>query len=186
MSTCKLVILDRDGVINHDSDNYIRCPDDYLPIESSLRAIAAINQAGIPVVVATNQSGVGRGYYTQQTLDAIHAKMEQALSKHGAHVDNIYFCPHTPDAGCDCRKPSPGMLQAIADDYPQRFAQALMVGDSWSDWQVAQAAQVEPYLVRTGKGERTLAAHGEKIPADRIFPDLAAITTQVLGLTLTS
>ena len=178
----KLLILDRDGVINEDSDNYIRCPDDFIPIESSLKAIASCNAAGITVVVATNQSGVGRGYYDQQTLDAIHEKMHAALKEHGAHVDGIYFCPHKPDYGCDCRKPSPGMLTAIAQNYPDQFAGAMMVGDSWSDWQVAVAAGVEPYLVRTGKGERTLAKHAADIPAERIFADLSAVVKEVLEL----
>lgn len=182
MSAIKLIILDRDGVINHDSDNYICSPDEYIPIESSLQAIAAINRAEIPVVIATNQSGVGRGYYDQAMLDAIHKKMQAALAAHGAHVDGIYFCPHTPDLGCDCRKPNPGMLRAIAADFPDQFKQAMMVGDSWCDWQVATAAEVEPYLVCTGKGKRTWAAHRDDIPRERIFADLAAVVSQVLGL----
>jgi D-glycero-D-manno-heptose 1,7-bisphosphate phosphatase len=182
MKKIKLLILDRDGVINRDSDNYIRCEDDFIPIESSLRAIATCNQANITVVIATNQSGIGRGYYSLEVLNAIHDKMHAALKRESAKVDRIYFCPHTPDAGCDCRKPSPGMLRAIAADYPEKFEYSLMVGDSWSDWQAAKAAGVEPYLVKTGKGERTLASHGADIPPQRVFPDLSTVVKEVLGL----
>jgi D-glycero-D-manno-heptose 1,7-bisphosphate phosphatase len=180
MSEVELLILDRDGVINHDSDNYIRKPDEFILIESSLQAIASCNRANIPVVVATNQSGVGRGYYSLDILAAIHEKMHAALKEHGAWVDKIYFCPHKPDAGCDCRKPSTGMLQSIRRDYPEQFAKAIMVGDSWSDWQVAEASGVPPYLVKTGKGERTLKAHGEEIPQERVFSDLSAIVSDVV------
>lgn len=182
MQKIELLILDRDGVINHDSDNYIRHPDEYHPIVSSLQAIARCNQAGVPVVVATNQSGVGRGYYSLETLDAIHEKMHQALEKHGAWIDKLYFCPHKPDVGCTCRKPSPGLLQAIRADYPEQFKAAIMVGDSWSDWQVAKTAGVEPYLVRTGKGERTLEKHAMDIPVNRIFADLSSVVSNTIFL----
>jgi D-glycero-D-manno-heptose 1,7-bisphosphate phosphatase len=184
MKEIKLVILDRDGVINHDSDHYIRSPEEYIPIESSLRAIAAIHAASIPVVVATNQSGVGRGYYTQATLDAIHGKMHEALKEFGACVNAVYYCPHIPTDVCECRKPNPGLLQMIAKEYPEAFPSAIMVGDSWSDWEVAKRCGVEPYLVLTGKGERTLASHGHKIPKERVFRDLASVVEQVVGLSI--
>jgi D-glycero-D-manno-heptose 1,7-bisphosphate phosphatase len=182
MKKIKLLILDRDGVINLDSDNYIRCPDDFIPIESSLRAIAMCNQAQIPVVIATNQSGVGRGYFSIETLNAIHDKMHAALKSQGAYIDGIYVCPHRPDAGCDCRKPSPGLLQSISADYPKEFAYCVMVGDSWSDWQVAKAMGITPYLVRTGKGERTLAKYENDIPPNHVFADLAAVVKEVFHL----
>lgn len=180
MKNIDLLILDRDGVINYDSDNYIRKPDEFIPIESSLKAISSCNKAGIPVVVATNQSGVGRGYYTLETLAAIHDKMHAALKAHSGWVDKIYFCPHAPDAGCDCRKPGTGMLAAIKRDYPQKFDQSIMVGDTWSDWQVATSMGVPPYLVRTGKGERTLKAHGANISKERVFSDLSAVVADII------
>lgn len=179
----QLLILDRDGVINLDSDQYIRSVDEYLPIESSLKAIAACTRAGIKVVVATNQSGIGRGYYSLQTLAAMHEKLKQVLQPYGGQIANIYFCPHHPDDGCDCRKPKTGMLDQIQKDHPKEFSHAIMVGDSWSDWQVAKAAGVEPYLVKTGKGERTLAKQGEAAFEGRVFADLSTLVSQVLGLT---
>lgn len=178
----ELLILDRDGVINEDSPDYIRSTNDWFSIASSLHAIAACNRAGIPVVVATNQSGVGRGYYTLEALAEIHVQMEKELAQVGGHVDGIYFCPHLPDAGCDCRKPKPGMLLQIAQDYPDAIEHAIFVGDSFSDWQAAQAAGVMPCLVATGKGAQQWAKHRSFVPAEQYFPDLAAVIEQLLGI----
>lgn len=153
-----LIILDRDGVINEDSPDYIKNPDEWIAIPSSLTAIARLNQLGHQVIVATNQSGVGRGYYTEATLGAIHEKMRNALAEQGGHVDAIYYCPHTPDDHCECRKPKPGMLKKIAEDLKADLSTAILVGDSLRDLQAAQAVHCKPVLVCTGKGEATLAA----------------------------
>lgn len=151
-----LVILDRDGVINADSPNYIKSPDEWIALPGSLTAIARLNQTGLSVVVATNQSGVGRGYYSLQTLAAIHEKMQRELQTAGGHIDRIYYCPHTPEDGCDCRKPKPGMLHQIQAEFPTQFNQAVMVGDSLRDIQAAHQAGCRAVLVKTGKGEKTL------------------------------
>lgn len=148
-----LIILDRDGVINFDSPDYIKSPDEWHPIPGSLKAIAQLNQAGHTVVVATNQSGVGRGYYTEETLAKIHDKMQQALKAVNGHIDKIYYCPHTPQDHCDCRKPKPGLLHQIKADFPKLFDQAIMVGDSLRDIQAAQAANCKAVLVKTGNGK---------------------------------
>ncbi|MDF1653834.1 MAG: D-glycero-beta-D-manno-heptose 1,7-bisphosphate 7-phosphatase [Coxiellaceae bacterium] len=168
-----LVILDRDGVINHDSDHYIKSPEEWLPIDGSLEAIARLIKAGHQVVVATNQSGVARGYYTLATLDDIHQKMHDALAEHEAKFHGVYFCPHHPDEGCDCRKPAPGLLQQIAKDFNADLSQAVMLGDKLSDIQVAQAAGCPAVLVRTGRGEQTIAK-GEGLEGVPVYDDLSA------------
>ena len=121
----EFIILDRDGVINEDSDAYIKSPDEWHPIPNSLEAIAQLNAHGYPVVVATNQSGVGRGYYSEQTLDLIHDKFRKALAAVGGHVDGIFVCPHHPDDGCSCRKPKPGLFLKIGQEFGVDFAKAL-------------------------------------------------------------
>ncbi len=140
MNTQKpLVILDRDGVINYDSPEYIKSPEEFHLIPGSLSAIARLTKAGYSVVIATNQSGVGRGYYTLEILDKIHQKMNDALALEGGHIDGIYFCPHLPEEGCECRKPKPGLLLRIAEDFKIDLRQALFIGDSLRDWEAAQA-----------------------------------------------
>ena len=163
-------ILDRDGVINVDSDAFIKSPTEWLPIPGSLEAIAKLKQAGHTVIVATNQSGVGRGYYSLDTLNAIHAKMEQMLSEHGAQFDGIYFCPHTPTDECECRKPKPGLLNQIAADFKVDLKDAHVIGDSLRDLQAGLAVGANVILVKTGKGERTLAEN-PSLAAD-VYPDL--------------
>lgn len=174
-----LIILDRDGVINHDSDDYIKCPDEWIAIDGSLSAIARLKKAGHQVVVATNQSGVGRGYYTQQVLDQIHLKMQQQLAEFDAQLDGIYFCPHTPDHNCDCRKPKPGLLYSIANDFDSDLSGALVVGDSYRDIQAAQAANCPAALVETGKGERQLAQHPELAQVPR-YNNLSHVADDIL------
>ena len=153
----KLVILDRDGVINYDSDEYIKNSDEFIPLPGSLDAIARLNQAGYTVVVATNQSGVSRGYFTEDTLAQMHAKLRRLLSEAGGKIDAIYYCPHAPDDHCDCRKPKPGLLQKILQNYPTDVAHLPVIGDSLRDLQSALAVGAQPILVRTGKGEGTVA-----------------------------
>jgi len=169
----KLVVLDRDGVINLDSDQYIKSPEEWTPIPGSLEAIARLTQAGFRVVVATNQSGLGRGLFDMATLNAMHNKMHKAVNQLGGRIDAVFFCPHAQDAGCACRKPQPGMLLEIAERYKLALADVPVIGDSLRDLQAASAAGARPVLVLTGKGEKTLRAGG--LPeGTEIHKDLAA------------
>ena len=143
----KLIILDRDGVINHDSEDYIKNPDEWIPIFGSLSAIARLNRIGYQVVIATNQSGVDRGYYSLDMLEVIHRKMNSELEKVGGQLAGIYFCPHIPEGNCLCRKPKPGLLHLIAEDFPKVFKETSMVGDNLRDIQVAKAAGCRPILI---------------------------------------
>ena len=176
----KLIILDRDGVINIDSALYIKSPAEWKPLPGSLEAIARLNQAGYKVVVATNQSGIGRGLFDMDTLNAMHEKMHKALAAVGGRVDAIFYCPHTADEGCDCRKPKPGMFERIAKVYNLDLKGIPAVGDSLRDLQAASALGCSPILVRTGKGEKT-EADGNLPPATIIRADLAAAVDALLG-----
>jgi D-glycero-D-manno-heptose 1,7-bisphosphate phosphatase len=169
----KLVILDRDGTINHDSDNHIRSPEQWRPIKGSLEAIARLTQADYHVVVATNQSGIARGFFDTKTLFAIHEKLARELAQMGGRIDAFFFCPHAAAAGCPCRKPQPGMLLEVARRFNISLSDTFMVGDAQRDLEAAAAAGARPVLVLTGKGEKTQAEG--KLPAGtRVFPDLAA------------
>ena len=173
----KLVILDRDGTINHDSDQYIKSPAEWKPIKGSLEAIARLTQAGWRVVVATNQSGIGRGLFDMATLNAIHDTMHRAVHEAGGRIDAIFFCPHARDSDCECRKPKPGMLHEIAKRLNLDLEGVPVVGDSLRDLQAAAAAGARPVLVLTGKGRKTRDAGG--LPAGTvIYPDLAAFAAQ--------
>lgn len=176
----KLIILDRDGVINHDSDQYIKSPAEWRPIPGSLEAIARLNQWGWRVVVASNQSGIGRGLFGMDTLNAIHDKMIKALAQAGGRLDAIFFCPHAADSTCECRKPKPGMLLQIAERFNVGLAGVPVVGDSLRDLQAAVAAGCAPYLVLTGKGEKTKDDPALP-PQTRIYPDLAALVAELTG-----
>jgi len=175
----KLVILDRDGVINHDSHDFIKSPDEWRPIAGSLEAIAKLNQAGFQVVLATNQSGVGRGLFEVAVLNAIHDRMHRALAQIGGRVDAIFFCPHAQDANCACRKPKPGLLEEIARRFTVNLKGVPAVGDSLRDLQAAAAVGAEPILVLTGKGEQTRNAGGLP-PGTQIYPDLAAAARAIV------
>ena len=168
----KLVILDRDGVINHDSDSFIKSPAEWRPIPGSLEAIARLNHAGFHVVLATNQSGVGRGLFEVSTLNAIHDKMHRALAQIGGRVDAIFFCPHSNEAGCNCRKPRAGLLDEIASRFNVDLEGVPSVGDALRDLQAAAAVGATPMLVRTGKGRRTEQA-GDLPAGTQIYDDLA-------------
>lgn len=170
----KLIILDRDGVINVDSGQYIKSPEEWKPIPGALEAIARLNQWGWRVVVASNQSGVGRGLFGMDTLNAINEKMVKSLAQVGGRLDAIFFCPHPADSTCDCRKPKPGMLLQIAERYNAELADVPCVGDGLRDLQAAAAAGAQPYLVLTGKGEATQAS-GELPPGTQVYPDLDAV-----------
>jgi len=151
----KLAIIDRDGVINHDSDAYIKSPDEWVPIDGSLDAIARLSRAGWKVVIASNQSGLARGLFTIESLNAIHAKLRHELAQAGGAVDAIFVCPHGPDDGCECRKPRPGMFLDIARRYDISLQDVPAVGDSWRDLQAASTAGCTPWLVMTGNGQKT-------------------------------
>lgn len=153
------VILDRDGVINEDSDAYIKSPDEWQPIPDSLEAIALLNRNGFRIAVITNQAGVARGLFDLATLERIHQKMLSAVEAAGGKIDVIYFCPHGPEDGCDCRKPSPGMFQRFAREHQVDLHSVPVVGDSLRDMQAAESVGAEPILVETGKGQRTLRRH---------------------------
>ena len=174
----KLVVLDRDGVINHDSDQYIKSPEEWKPIRGSLDAIARLTQWGYRVVVATNQSGVGRGLFEMDTLNAIHDKMLKATAQAGGRIDAVFFCTHTDADQCACRKPKPGMLEEIAARYNTAMAGVPLVGDSLRDLQSAVAVGAQPMLVLTGKGRKT-AQDPQLPPSTMVFPDLAAVAAHI-------
>lgn len=174
----KLLILDRDGVINHDSDAYIKSVAEWLPLPGAIEAIAHLHQAGWTVAIATNQSGLARGYYDLATLEAMHERLRSLVAEQGGEVGLIVHCPHGPDDQCSCRKPRPGLLQTIAAHYDQLLAGVWFVGDSLSDLQAATAAAAQPVLVKTGKGLRTLAR--ELPEGTLIFDDLAAVARHLI------
>ncbi len=174
----KLIILDRDGVINHDSDQYIKSPAEWKPIEGSIEAIAHLTQAGFSVVIATNQSGVERGLFDMDTLNAIHDKMFSAVKNAGGRIEAIFYCPHQAEAGCDCRKPKPGMLRMIAAHFNTELDETFAIGDSLRDLEAAKAAGALPILVKTGKGLKTMK---EKLPKNTlVFEDLNAAVNHIL------
>ena len=175
----KLIILDRDGVINLDSDQFIKSPAEWQPIPGSLEAIARLTQADYRVVVATNQSGVARGLFDMPTLNAIHDKMHKACAQVGARIDAVFFCPHTAEMHCHCRKPNPGMLEEIAERYNVSLRGVPVVGDSLRDLLAGAELGAQPLLVLTGKGAKTRAAGG--LPeGTKVFPDLAAVVAELL------
>ena len=175
----KLVILDRDGVINYDSHDFIKSPEEWRPIPGSLEAIAKLNHAGYQVVLATNQSGVGRGLFEVSTLNAIHDRMHRALAQIGGRIDAIFFCPHAADANCACRKPKAGLLEEIAHRFSIDLQGVPTIGDSLRDLQAAAAVHADPILVLTGKGEQTRAA-GELPPDTQIYADLATAARAIV------
>jgi D-glycero-D-manno-heptose 1,7-bisphosphate phosphatase len=180
----KLIILDRDGVINQDRDDYVKSIDEWVPLPGSLEAIALLNQAGYQIAVATNQSGLSRGYFTIHDLHAMHNKMDKLLQPLGGHIDSIFFCPHLDSHGCDCRKPAPGLMKEIAlrykkTDSTQPLLGVPIVGDSLRDLQAGIALGATPHLVLTGKGHKTLA--NGKLPEDtKIHADLLAFAHSLL------
>ncbi len=175
----RLLILDRDGVINKDSDQYIKSPEEWRPIPGSLEAIGLLTQAGYRIVVATNQSGIGRGLFDMATLNAIHNKMHKAVNQAGGRIEAVFFCPDTDASKSPCRKPNPGMFHAIAERFNTPLTNVPAVGDALRDLQAAAAVSARPLLVLTGKGKKTQAAGG--LPDEtQTFADLAAVA-QVLS-----
>lgn len=172
----KLVILDRDGTINADSDEYIKSPDEWRPLPGALDAIARLNHAGWHTVIASNQSGLGRGLFDVASLNAMHAKMHKMLAAQGGRIDAVFYCPHSPDEGCRCRKPQPGLFEQIAERFGVDLKGVPVVGDGLRDMQAGAAAGCEPHFVFTGKGE---PLKGQLLPAEfppgtRTHEDLAA------------
>ena len=174
----KLLILDRDGVINQDSDAYIKSVEEWIPLPGAIEAIAQLSKAGWTVAVATNQSGIARGYYDLATLDAMHARLRALVAEQGGELGLVVYCPHGPDEGCACRKPKPGMLHTIAEHYGADLTECWFVGDSLSDLQAAEAVGSTPVLVKTGKGLQTLT---KVFPVNTlIFDDLAAVAAELI------
>ncbi|MDP1660116.1 MAG: D-glycero-beta-D-manno-heptose 1,7-bisphosphate 7-phosphatase [Methylotenera sp.] len=182
----KLVILDRDGVINQDSANFIKNPNEWIPIAGSLEAIALLNQSGFRVAIATNQSGVSRGLFDMTTLNSIHDKMHRELSQVGGRIDAIFYCPHAADEHCHCRKPESGMIEEIGLRFSMELRGVPAVGDAFRDLQAFASAGCQPILVRTGKGEATLAASlqdtEKALPANTwICADLAEAALRIIA-----
>jgi len=150
----KLIVMDRDGTINEDSDDFIKTPEEWQALPGALEAIARLNHAGWHVVVASNQSGLGRGLFDMASLNQIHRKMHQQLAAKGGRIDAIFFCPHTPDEHCQCRKPLPGLFEQIGERYGLDMRGVPTVGDNLRDLLAGCAAGCEPHLVLTGKGAR--------------------------------
>jgi D-glycero-D-manno-heptose 1,7-bisphosphate phosphatase len=180
----KLVILDRDGTINEDSDDYIKTVDEWQPIAGSLEAIARLNQEGWHVVLATNQSGLGRGLFDMATLNAMHLKMNEQLARLGGRVDAVFFCPHAPEDDCDCRKPRPGLLEKIAERYGIELSGVPAVGDSLRDLLAAVSAGCPPHLVLTGKSsglsEAGVARMHDQVPGLTVHADLAVFAEALI------
>ena len=175
----KLAILDRDGVINYDSDLYIKSPAEWRAIPGAIEAIARLNQGGYRVAVATNQSGIGRGLFDMATLNAINDKMMEMVFRHGGRIDALFFCPHTPDDDCNCRKPRTGMLEEIAARFHAELKGVPCVGDSLKDMQAADAVGAQPILVLTGKGRKTREEGG--LPKRTlVFEDLAEASRHIV------
>jgi D-glycero-D-manno-heptose 1,7-bisphosphate phosphatase len=180
-----LIILDRDGVINEDRDDYVKSVDEWVPLPGSLEAIALLNQAGYQIAIATNQSGLSRGYFTINDLHAMHSKMEQLLKPLGGHIDSIFFCPHLDSYGCDCRKPAPGLMKEIAlrykkADSTQPLLGVPIVGDSLRDLQAGIVLGASPHLVLTGKGQKTVE-NGVLPEGTQIHADLMAFTNSLIA-----
>lgn len=177
MAESNFVIVDRDGVINHDSENYIKTPDECTPIAGSLEAIADLTRAGVNVIVLTNQANIGRGVMSWDTLESIHVKLTRALAGLGGRIERFYVCPHRPEDGCGCRKPQPGLLFDAARDYGFELAATPFVGDSIRDLEAARSANARPVLVRTGNGTET-EARGALPSGTRVYDDLATFAKE--------
>lgn len=174
----KLIILDRDGVINRDSDAFVKTLEEWVPLPGSISAIAALSQAGWTIAVATNQSGLARGYFSAATLEAMHQHLQDLVAEKGGRIDLIVHCPHGPDDGCTCRKPLTGLFEQIGAHFETSLAGVPTVGDSLRDLQAGAAVGCRPYLVRTGKGSAT--EHKNLPPDTLVFDDLAAVANHLL------
>lgn len=180
----KLIILGRDGILNEFREDHIKSPEEWVPVPGALEAVARLNHAGWHVVVATNQSGIGRGMIDMAMVNAVHAQMMRSLQAFGGRIDAVFFCPHTPDDGCDCRKPLPGMAREIGRRYGVDLRQVPMVGETLRDLQAARAAGCEPHLVRSGRAKALdaaqLASLLEQVPGTFVHSDLGELATHLL------
>ncbi|GMG86039.1 D-glycero-beta-D-manno-heptose 1,7-bisphosphate 7-phosphatase [Biformimicrobium ophioploci] len=181
----RLIILDRDGVINQDSDAYVKSVDEWIPLPGSVEAIAELNRAGYSIVVATNQSGLGRGYFDLDDLEAMHDKMRTLVEDAGGTIAGIFYCPHAPEDNCRCRKPLPGLIDVIEAELDCSVHGCYLVGDSLRDLEAGLEKGCKPVLVRTGKGEKTLRqlidSPREDLSATQVFDDLAGFANYLLG-----
>ena len=180
----KLIILDRDGVINHDSDNYVKNANEWHAITGSIEAIAQLSKAGYTIAVATNQSGLSRGLFGLDELEDMHRKMCQLVEEAGGHIDGIFYCPHLPKDLCLCRKPATGLIQTIAGEFGADLHGVPLVGDSLKDLQAAISTGCRPILVRTGKGATTESLLNDKrnneLDMVAVFNNLASFVTHLL------
>lgn len=165
----KLVILDRDGVINQDREDFVKNAEEWVALPKSADAVALMNQLGYTVAVATNQSGLGRKIFTMSDLNAMHSKMYRLMQQSGAEISGIWFCPHTAEDGCACRKPKSGMIEDILARFGAKVTETFMVGDSLRDLQAIDALGGKPVLVLTGKGKKTLSQQEDELPAHTII-----------------
>ena len=177
----KVIVLDRDGVINEDSDAFVKSVGEWIPIAGSLEAIARLNQAGYRLAVATNQSGLGRGLLTLDDLNAMHQRLHDRMAELGGQVDAIFFCPHGPEEQCPCRKPRPGLMFAIRERFGVALTDVVVIGDSLRDLESAWAVGAAAVLVLTGKGSRTLADHRERLGETPVYRDLASAADAILA-----
>ena len=180
MNPMKLVILDRDGTINEDRDDFVKSPEEWVPLPGALEAIARLNHAGWHTVLATNQSGLGRGLFDMAMLNAMHARMNQMLAKHGGRIDAVFFCPHTAVENCNCRKPKTGLYEEIAARFHTELKGVPCVGDSLKDLQAAEAVGGQPILVLTGKGRGT-KEEGNLPRKTLVFADLAEASRRLIA-----
>lgn len=175
-----LIVLDRDGVINRDSRDFIKSAGEWEPLPGSIEAVARLSRAGFTVAVASNQSGLGRGLFDRRALAAMHRKLRRLVANAGGRVDRIVVCPHTPDDGCDCRKPRAGLLHRLARYYNTGLRGVPVVGDSLRDLEAAVSAGARPILVRTGNGRKTEAALDKALGSTEVFDDLAAVAATLV------
>ena len=184
MYTTKLIIFGRDGILNKYRDDHVKAPAEWVPIPGALEAVARLNHAGWHAVVATNQAGIGRGLIDMATVNAIHVHMNQALLAQGGRLDAVFFCPHTPEDGCDCRKPRPGMMRDIGLRYSVDLTQVPMVADTLRDLQAAEAAGCEPHLVLSGRAAgltvEQVQQMQDKAPGATVHTDLGAFAEYLL------
>jgi D-glycero-D-manno-heptose 1,7-bisphosphate phosphatase len=184
MHAPKLVIYGRDGILNEYREDHVKSPQEWSPIKGALEAVARLNHAGWHAVVATNQAGIGRGMIDMSTVNAVHAHMNRRLMEQGGRIDAVFFCPHTPEEGCDCRKPLPGMMKDIALRYGVDLAEVPMVGDSLRDLEAAQAAGCEPHLVLTGRAagldDDTLQRYVDAVPRTVVHDSLPAFAEHLM------
>lgn len=176
----RMIILDRDGVINADSNDYIKSADEWVPLPGSLKAISRLKQAGYLVTVASNQSGLSRGLFSEKELCAIDAKFTTELSRENAVIDGIFYCPHVPGDDCQCRKPNPGLLLQIAAAFAIELTETPFVGDNISDIRAAQAIRAKPVLLRSGKGQAITQQYPEETARVPIYDDLADFVDEIL------